>query len=59
MKKSTEWQKKRETGVKGNLKEAILGIEITQSDGQRANLEELVNPRQLEEIISDWMSGEI
>lgn len=45
--------------MKRNLKEAILGIEITQSDGQRANLEELINPRQLDEVISDWMSGEI
>ena len=49
---------KRGIEVKRNLKEAILSIEITQSDGQRAILEELVNPRQLDEVISDWMSGE-
>ena len=45
--------------MKRNLKEAILSIETTQSDGQRTNLEELVNPHQLDEAISDWMSGEI
>ena len=44
MKKNIEW-----------LKEAILGIEVTQFDGQKADLEELVNPKQLEKIISDWM----
>ena len=44
--------------MKRDLKEAILSIETTQSDGQRANLEGLVNPRQLDEVISDWMSGE-
>ena len=38
-----------------DLKEAILGIEVTQLDGQKADLEELVNPKQLEKIISDWM----
>lgn len=38
-----------------DLKEAILGIEVTQFDGQKADLEELVNPKQLEKIISDWM----
>lgn len=38
-----------------DLKEAILGIEVTQFDGQKADLEELVNPNQLEKIISDCM----
>ena len=38
-----------------DLKEAILGIEVIQFDGQKADLEELVNPKQLEKIISDWM----
>ena len=41
--------------MKKDLKEAILGIEVTQFDGQKADLEELVNPKQLEKIISDWM----
>lgn len=41
--------------VKKDLKEAILGIEVTQFDGQKTDLEELVNPKQLEKIISDWM----
>lgn len=41
--------------MKRNLKEAILGIEVTQFDGYKADLEEFVNPQQLEEIINDWM----
>ena len=44
-----------ETEVKEDLKEAILGIEVTQFDGQKADLEELLNPEELEKIISDWM----
>ena len=45
--------------MKRSLEEAILGIETTQSDGQRANLEELVSYHQLDEVISDWILGRI